>query len=88
MNPGDLECGHSCRNSCMMLSAALREEQQMVGFYGRMLSECDYPEVHDFVEQLLEERSRSILRIVQKLDEMQARAAILDGIISSYNHPI
>lgn len=72
----------------MLLTAALQREREMIGLYQRMLSECDYPEVRDFVVKLLEERSRAILRIVQKLDEMQARAQILDGVISSFNHPL
>jgi hypothetical protein len=37
------------------------------------------------VQELIETRSKSVLMINQKLNELSARGLILDGIISSYN---
>ncbi len=68
-----------------MLSQALREESDMVGFYERLKAECDYPDVHDMLQELVEARSRSVLMINQKLNELRARADVLDGVISSFN---
>ena len=68
-----------------MLTESLREESEMVRFYERLQQECDYPDVHDMLLQLIEARSESVLMINQKLNELSARAAIMDGIISNYN---
>jgi rubrerythrin len=81
----DMQCAHACRNMCAMLNEALRQETATLRFYERLISQCDYPDVRSFVEGLAEERSRSILNIVQKLNEMHARSQILDGVISSFD---
>jgi hypothetical protein len=59
----------------------------MVRFYEQVMKDCDYPDVNSFVRDLLEERSRTVIRIMQKLNELRARGQILDGVISSYNNP-
>lgn len=84
MNLNDLRCAHSCRNCCAMLSEAMKMESQQVRFYEKLVELCDYPDVNAFLRELAEERSRTILRIVAKLNEMQARSQILDGVISSF----
>jgi hypothetical protein len=85
MNATTVKCAHACRNTCSMLSEALREESEMVSFYERLQQECDYPDVHEMLIQMIEARSKSVLMINQKLNELSARAAIMDGVISSYN---
>ena len=85
MSETKVECVHACRNTCTMLAEALREESEMVSFYERLQQECDYPDVHDMLLQLIESRSKSVLMINQKLNELSARAAIMDGVISSYD---
>lgn len=85
MNETNVKCARACRNTCAMLSEALREESEMVRFYDKLREECDYPDVHDMLLELIEARSRSVLTINQKLNELRARAEIIDGIISSYN---
>jgi rubrerythrin len=87
MNESNVQCAHACRNACAMLSAALREESEMVRFYERLRSECNYPDVNAMVQELIEQRSKSVLMINQKLNELRARAEIMDGILSSYNAP-
>ena len=85
MNESNVKCAHACRNTCAMLSEALREESGMVSFYERLRGECNYPEVHAMLTELIESRSRSVLLINQKLNELRARAEIIDGVISSYD---
>jgi hypothetical protein len=68
-----------------MLAEALREESEMVAFYERLRQECNYPDVHEMLQELIEQRSRSVLMINQKLNELRARSEILDGVISSYD---
>ncbi|MBM4160487.1 MAG: hypothetical protein FJ217_05235 [Ignavibacteria bacterium] len=85
MNEDNVKCAHACRNTCAMLSQALREETDMVRFYEVLKAECDYPDVHSMLQELIEARSRSVLMINQKLNELRARAEILDGVISSFD---
>lgn len=84
MNLDNLRCEHQCRNTCAMLTAALAEETMVVRFYQQVLSQCDEPDVHNFVRSLLEERSASVIRIMQKLNEIKARSQIIDGVQSSF----
>jgi hypothetical protein len=87
MTTQNVECSHACRNTCGQLNEALREETAMVRFYEQVMKDCDYPDVNSFVRELLEERSRTVIRIMQKLNELRARGQILDGVISSFNNP-
>jgi hypothetical protein len=48
------------------------------------MTECDYPDVNAFVRELLEEKSRIVLHINQKLNEIRARGQVSEGIISSF----
>ena len=84
-SPGEVYCAHNCRNACALLNDAMKRESEMVKFYDEILAECDYPDIHGFVRELSEERSKAILRIVQKVNEMQSRGQILDGVISSFD---
>lgn len=85
MDEKNVKCEHACRQTCAMLRQALREESDMVRFYERLKAECDYPDVHDMLQELVEARSRSVLLINQKLNELRARAEILNGVISSFD---
>ncbi len=84
MEPGTIECNHDCRITCKMLTEAMRKEAEMIHFYEKLMIECDYPDVNSFVRELLEEKSRIVLRINQKLNEIRARGQVSDGIISSF----
>ncbi len=80
--PGEISCNHDCRISCQMLTTAMRKEAEMVGFYETLMAECDYPDVNSFVRELLEEKSRIVLHINQKLNEIRVRGQVSEGIIS------
>ena len=84
MNQSEIMCDHACRNTCAMLSEALRRETAMLQFYDRIIKECDYPDVHNFIHDLAEERSKPILQIVSKLNEIRAKSQAMDGILSSF----
>jgi Zn ribbon nucleic-acid-binding protein len=78
-----IECNHDCRITCKMLNEAMREEAEMIQFYEKLMIECDYPDVHSFLRELLEEKSRIVLRINQKLNEIRVRGQVSDSISSS-----
>jgi hypothetical protein len=80
-----VDCQHACRNTCAMLNEALRKEASMVRFYEGILAECNYPEVRAFLTDLVEEKRKSILSIIQKLNELHVHSQSIDGIISSFN---
>ena len=85
MNDLNVKCAHACRATCAMLTEALREESAMARFYERLGAECNYPDVHAMLQELIESRSKSVLMINQKLNELRARSEIIDGVISSYD---
>ncbi len=70
-----------------MLSEAMREETSLVRFYEHVLTQCDTPELQLLFRELMEERSRAILKMMRQLNEIQARAQIQDGILASYKQP-
>jgi hypothetical protein len=75
-------CNHDCRITCTMLTEAMRREAEMIHFYESIMTECDYPDVNSFVRTLLEEKSRSVLHINQKLNEIRACGQVSNGVIS------
>ena len=79
-------CQHTCKNTCAMLNEALRKETSMIMFYKNTLEECNMPEVVNFINDLVEEKSKNILQIVQKLNEIHVRSQIIDGVASSFNN--
>lgn len=80
-----VDCQHACRSTCAMLNEALRKEASMVRFYEGILAECNFPEVRTFLNDLVEEKRKSILSIIQKLNELHVQSQSGDGIISSFN---
>ena len=81
----DVVCMHNCKNTCALLNEALRKETAVSKFYESILDQCNIPDVSNFVAEQIEEKRKSILRIVQKLNEIHARSQIIDGISSSFN---
>ena len=79
-----VDCLHTCRDQCTMLNQALHEETGLVRFYQSVLHTCDYPEIRRLVEELAEERSRTAIRILQKLNELHARAETGNDVMSSF----
>ena len=86
MNLEEFTCEHTCRKLCAALNEALRTETRLLQFYEKLMTECNYPDVHRFVRDLVEERRKSVLLIVQKLNEMYARSEIMDGVLDSFEH--
>ena len=84
MDLENIRCDHQCRSTCALLTTALAQETMTVRFYQQVLSQCDEPDVHNFIRSIVEERSASVIRIMQKLNEIKARAQTMDGIQSSF----
>lgn len=85
MNEDEKKCMHTCRNTCAMLSDALRKEAAMVRFYESVLTECNLPEISSFISELVEEKRKDILSIIHKLNELHAHSQTMDGIESSFD---
>ena len=81
----DTKCNHDCRITCKMLAESMRKEAEMIQFYESIMMECDYPDVNSFVRELLEEKSRIVLHINQKLNEIRACGQVSNGVISACN---
>ena len=87
MDEEEIKCKHTCRNTCAMLSDALRKEAAMVRFYEGVVSECNLPEISSFISELIEDKRKAILLIIHKLNELHAHSQALDGIESSFDSP-
>jgi len=85
MKSKEINCLHACKNTCAMLNEALRKEASIVRFYESISDECNYPQVRNFIQELIEEKRNGILQIIQKLNELHAHSQTTDGIISSFN---
>ncbi|MFO7448241.1 MAG: hypothetical protein R6W90_17920, partial [Ignavibacteriaceae bacterium] len=85
-NESDIKCLHACKNTCALLNEALRREAATVRYYEGILEECSMPEIKNFITDLIEEKRKEILSIIQKLNEIHARSQSMDGVISSFNH--
>ncbi len=81
----EVVCMRNCKDTCAMLNEALRKETAISKFYESILGQCNIPDIGNFVAEQIEEKRKSILRIVQKLNEIHARSQIIDGISSSFN---
>jgi rubrerythrin len=79
-------CQHACKNTCATLNEALRKETSMVKFYENALGECNIPEVKTFMDELVDDKRKVILSLIQKLNEIHVRSQALDGIASSFNN--
>lgn len=81
----EVNCEHACKNTCASLNKALKTETATVRFYEDVLEECDSPEVNTFITGLVESRRKDILKIINKLNEIQARSQISNGIVDSFD---
>ena len=86
MTDKQINCQHTCRNTCAMLNEALRKETSLVMFYKSTLEECNIPDIKNFINEIVEEKSKTILQIIQKLNEIHVRSQIMDGVASSFNN--
>lgn len=82
----EFNCQHACKNTCASLNEALRKETAIVKYYEQVLEECNIPEVQTFMDELIEEKRKIILRLIQKLNEIHVRSQATDGITSSFNN--
>ena len=84
-DPG-INCQHACKNTSASLNEALRKETAIVNYYESVLDECNMPEVKTFMDELIDEKRKVILRLIQKLNEIHVRSQAIDGITSSFNN--
>ena len=77
-------CEHVCRNTCSSLTKALQLETSIVRLAEEAIQQCDDEDIKYFLTGLAEQSSKATLTIIQKLNEVQARSQILDGITSSF----
>jgi hypothetical protein len=67
-----------------LLNAILREETDLMKMYEQALTECDSVDVKSFVQEAMVAKSRTILSILQKLNELRARGEVGDGVMASF----
>ena len=82
----DIKCQHACKNTCATLNEALRRETAMVRFYESVLDDCNIPEVSSYMTELVDDKRKVILSLIQKLNEIHVSSQALDGIASSFDN--
>ncbi|MCU0365523.1 MAG: hypothetical protein MUE93_07670 [Ignavibacteriaceae bacterium] len=78
MSETGINCQHACKNTCASLNEALRKETAVIKYYEGVLAECTMPEVKTFMDELVEEKRKVILRLIQKLNEIHVRSQAID----------
>jgi hypothetical protein len=86
MSDAGINCQQACKNTCASLNEALRKETAIIKYYEGVLADCTMPEVKTFMDELVEEKRKVILRLIQKLNEIHVRSQAIDGITSSFNN--
>jgi hypothetical protein len=85
MNQFSFSCEHTCRNTCSALTRALQCETAIVRLSEDVIQQCDDADIQEFMRDLARRSSESVIRIMQKMNEVQARTQILDNISSSFD---
>ena len=77
-------CEHTCRNTCTALTQALHFETSLVRLSEEMIRQCNDADIQEFMRDLARNSSEAVIRIMQKMNEVQARTHILNNIGSSF----
>ncbi len=77
-------CEHTCRNTCTALNKALHFETSLVRLSEEMIQQCDDADIKEFMRDIARNSSEAVIRIMQKMNEVQARTHILNNIGSSF----
>lgn len=85
MNNFTFSCEHACRNTCSALTRALQYETALVRLSEEVIQQCDDADIQEFMRDVARHSSESVIRIMQKMNEIQARSQILDNITSSFD---
>ena len=77
-------CVHSCKGLCNALQVAEHHEQQAINEYREYAAQCDYPDVKELLEQLIQSREQALRVLRQKREALEVRFAMIDRINDSF----
>ncbi len=86
MKENSVKCIRTCKNTCTMLNEALRREASLVRYYERLLEQCNFPDDHSLVFDLVESKRNDILSIIRKLNEIHAHSEVLNEMYTNFNN--
>ena len=69
----------------MGLTKALQHETALVRLSEEIIQQCDDADIIEFMKSIARGSSETIFRIMQKMNEVQARSQILNNIGSSFS---
>ncbi len=81
MTADQSDCEHRCRNTCAMLTRVLRDERSAIESCNQMLRDCEDPAMIAFAKDIVKTHSSTAAQIESALNEIKARAGILDDMI-------
>lgn len=85
MNKQEINCAHACRNTCGMLNGAIGLERELIEYYEKLATVCDYPEIQTFLQRFSDQHRTMIEDLKQKLNQLEVRGLALDSIIASFD---
>ena len=75
MGPNEIsfkDCDKTCPRDCEIMNKILLREAAVEHLYLQLLKECDYPDIHEFVQHMVEERRASVSKFEKCLSKMYA----------------
>lgn len=80
MTHSELHCEHTCRNTCSALTKALQLQSAIIRLSEETLQQCDDDNIKLFINDLAENSSDQVVKIMQKLNEVRARMQIFNNM--------
>ncbi len=77
-------CVHSCKGLCNALTLAEHREEDALKEYQRFAEQCDYPDVRQMLERLIEEHRRALTLLRETRTALAARFAVMDQMNESF----
>ena len=79
------KCVHSCKGLCNALEIAEHRESDAIREYREFAATCDYPDVREILETLVQEREKMLQLLRGKREILAVRFNTVDRINESFS---
>jgi len=77
-------CVHSCKGLCRALEVAEHREREAIKEYQQYVDLCDYPDVRQIMQELINEREKGLKILQEKREILMVRFNTIDRINESF----
>lgn len=77
-------CVHSCKGLCSALEVAEHHEREAIKEYQQYVDLCDYPDVRQIMQELINEREKGLKILQEKREILMVRFNTIDRINESF----